>query len=727
MKINIDTTSFQTKPTGAAIGGIRNRLGDRPAADVTVSDLTDCIRHGYSWTPAEMTGRTGDTWKSQQIIIADIDNDRDHVQIDTPLTIDDAIACMKDHGITPAIMYDSFSSKPDFRKFRIVLVLDRPITDVDTAVDLTARFTGILNDLRPGCADTKMADAARFVFGGRSDSIILENGDAITSIEVLQQLPAPPQDAETTIETDFNDGGTNIPTVPVKTPTGAKYDELQQQLERDKESFNLASYIQQTTTSRPVKRGRALFFNPSPICGHNDCFQVTGAEWHDHSSNNTTGIEGGTIIDYLMAHDGIDKAAAFEKFKFEVMRYDREVWRQAYLDTLPVKDYYTGYAETAVQATNGDGGINVPVKEENAPQATTEATAATVPDLLGQYDNVKTYMYGKMSDDIAEFKADTVRRTGFSELDNKAGGIYSGLYVVGGISSVGKTTFVWQLCEQLTQASQGAQHVLFFSLEQSRLELITKSIARRVYQGGDGMNVTSLQLRKGAKGGNIKKAAEQFIQDTGDRLNVIQCGFNTTPGYIAEYTRQYIQRYHVRPTVAIDYLQVLKPDIDPETRRKPTDTRQIVENNITALKQLSRNYNIPVIVVSSINRGNYLTSIDFESFKESGLIEFTADVVIGLQLNAVHDVEAKQKEKGKTPPIGELRDIIKKAKADPIRKIELVCLKNRYGLSNYEIQYEYMPAYDLYTEKAGSMTSNYSASDFISVDDTDDDIPDDWK
>jgi hypothetical protein len=38
-----------------------------------------------------------------------------------------------------------------------------------------------------------------------------------------------------------------------------------------------------------------------------------------------------------------------------------------------------------------------------------------------------------------------------------------------------------------------------------------------------------------------------------------------------------------------------------------------------------------------------------------------------------------------------------------------------------------MPAYDLYTEKAGSMTSNYSASDFISVDDTDDDIPDDWK
>lgn len=726
MKINIDTTSFQTKPTGAAIGGIRNRLGDRPAADVTVSDLTDCIRHGYSWTPAEMTGRTGDTWKSQQIIIADIDNDRDHVQIDTPLTIDDAIACMKDHGITPAIMYDSFSSKPDFRKFRIVLVLDRPITDVDTAVDLTARFTGILNDLRPGCADTKMADAARFVFGGRSDSIILENGDAVTSIEVLQQLPAPPQDAETAIETDFSDGGTNIPTVPVKTPTGAKYDELQQQLERDKESFNLASYIQQTTTSRPVKRGRALFFNPSPICGHNDCFQVTGAEWHDHSSNNTTGIEGGTIIDYLMAHDGIDKAAAFEKFKFEVMRYDRDEWKQAYLDTLPVKDYYTGYAETAVQATNGDGGINVPVKEENAPQATTEATAATVPDLLGQYDNVKTYMYGKMSDDIAEFKADTVRRTGFSELDNKAGGIYSGLYVVGGISSVGKTTFVWQLCEQLTQASQGAQHVLFFSLEQSRLELITKSIARRVYQGGDGMNVTSLQLRKGAKGGNIKKAAEQFIQDTGDRLNVIQCGFNTTPGYIAEYTRQYIQRYHVRPTVAIDYLQVLKPDIDPETRRKPTDNRQIVENNITALKQLSKNYNIPVIVVSSINRGNYLTSIDFESFKESGLIEFTADVVIGLQLNAVHDVEAKQKAKG-TTPIGELRDIIKQAKAAPIRKIELVCLKNRYGLSNYEIQYEYMPAYDLYTEKAGSMTSNYSASDFISVDDTDDDIPDDWK
>ena len=46
----------------------------------------------------------------------------------------------------------------------------------------------------------------------------------------------------------------------------------------------------------------------------------------------------------------------------------------------------------------------------------------------------------------------------------------------------------------------------------------------------------------------------------------------------------------------------------------------------------------------------------------------------------------------------EKRKTVKEAKkADP-RKIELVCLKNRYGVSSYSAYFDYFPRYDLYVE-----------------------------
>lgn len=46
----------------------------------------------------------------------------------------------------------------------------------------------------------------------------------------------------------------------------------------------------------------------------------------------------------------------------------------------------------------------------------------------------------------------------------------------------------------------------------------------------------------------------------------------------------------------------------------------------------------------------------------------------------------------------EKRNTVKEAKkADP-RKIELVCLKNRYGVSSYSAYFDYHPRYDLYVE-----------------------------
>ena len=306
--------------------------------------------------------------------------------------------------------------------------------------------------------------------------------------------------------------------------------------------------------------------------------------------------------------------------------------------------------------------------------------------------NTADYIQQVMAGEIESLRKQCERRTGFPNLDAEAGSIYAGLYAVGGISSVGKTTFISQIADQMAALGQ---HVLFFSMEQSRLEMVSKSIARQSAAADPQNAVSSLQIRTGAKNEIIKKAMDAYLHSVGDRMSIIEGNFNCTVGLIKNYTKQYIELNDgIKPIVIVDYLQVLQPEKDPITGRKMTDKRQIVDENVTELKRLSRSLEIPIFVISSINRSNYLTPIDFEAFKESGGIEYTADVVWGLQLAAVHekvfDGEGKIKEK---------REAIAAAKEAMPRDIELMCLKNRYGKSRYSVLFSYYPQYDYFVPK----------------------------
>ena len=46
----------------------------------------------------------------------------------------------------------------------------------------------------------------------------------------------------------------------------------------------------------------------------------------------------------------------------------------------------------------------------------------------------------------------------------------------------------------------------------------------------------------------------------------------------------------------------------------------------------------------------------------------------------------------------EKRAKVKQAKAEKPRKIELVCLKNRYGIASFSTYFDYYPQFDLYKE-----------------------------
>ena len=269
------------------------------------------------------------------------------------------------------------------------------------------------------------------------------------------------------------------------------------------------------------------------------------------------------------------------------------------------------------------------------------------------------------------------------------------LYVIGAAPGIGKTTYALQLADHIASTERP---VLFFSLEMSQMELVSKSIARtarEMFPSDQRDLKTSIQIRKGeANNEKMDAAEEKYVDECGYYMNIIQGDFYTNLDTIRATIEGFLKcdltdaygPEAKKPVVIIDYLQAIK---ESESSRAK-DIRSATDEKTITLKQIARDCEIPVIAISSFNRSNYMKTIDFESFKESGGIEFTADVVIGLQFSIVDDFDGKN--------VNSERAKLAKEKEKPERDVSLKCVKNRYGVSSFDIKYKYYAAYDYFRE-----------------------------
>lgn len=302
--------------------------------------------------------------------------------------------------------------------------------------------------------------------------------------------------------------------------------------------------------------------------------------------------------------------------------------------------------------------------------------------------------------DIQDRKKHETIATGFRELDKQLdGGLYAGLYVLGAITSLGKTTLVLQMADYM--AAQG-QDVLYFSLEMARSELIAKSLSRLTFKRAEKKNKRDIaKTTRGILRGNWNYSIDE-IENTTEAIDEYQ---KTIAGHIWMYEgignigvtqiREAVDR-HIHftgrsPVVIIDYLQILAPvDI------RATD-KQNTDRNVLELKRLSRDKGIPVFGISSLNRDNYTQPINNAAFKESGAIEYSTDVLIGLQFLGMDYVEGetdKNREK-------RVRDLIKqetaKGAAGKAERIQIKVLKNRNGTKG-ESELLYIPMFNCYQD-----------------------------
>lgn len=253
--------------------------------------------------------------------------------------------------------------------------------------------------------------------------------------------------------------------------------------------------------------------------------------------------------------------------------------------------------------------------------------------------------------------------TGLHDLDEALdGGLFPGLYVIGAPSSLGKTTFCLQIADHI--ASQG-QDVLIFSLEMGAAELAAKSISRLAFIEEGIKAPTTRRILSGAWMDPLDPIVESAMEKYRtfcDRLHIIEGTGKTGIPTIRKWAETHRRLKGAAPVIVVDYLQIIYPE-DPRM-----DTRTQVETALTELRVISRDLGTPVMAISSINRAAYGKAMSMESFKESGKIEFSADVLIGLQYTGA--------ENAREQDIEERREMA--AKGEPIA-VDAVILKNRNG------------------------------------------------
>ena len=313
--------------------------------------------------------------------------------------------------------------------------------------------------------------------------------------------------------------------------------------------------------------------------------------------------------------------------------------------------------------------------------------------------------------------------TGFKWLDAELdGGLYPGLYVLGAISSLGKTTLLLQMADQMAAAGHD---VMLFSLEMSRYEIIAKSLSRYTFtqarankdageitRAQDAPEQAAMSVRGITDGRRrngytdaygkrwepyttyqkmlIEQAGKTYKDGAGGHLYIHESVGTTTPQQVRDEVELFKHNHGHAPIVILDYLQIVAPADPRSTDKQNTDAA------VLALKQLSRDEHIPVFTISSFNRANYSQGVSMVAFKESGAIEYSSDVLIGLEFSKQKDIDEMNRNKKPNEPVHVLNVDAEKARTP--RLVDAKVLKNRNGKTGGRVSFKYWAQFNMYED-----------------------------
>lgn len=311
--------------------------------------------------------------------------------------------------------------------------------------------------------------------------------------------------------------------------------------------------------------------------------------------------------------------------------------------------------------------------------------------------------------------------TGFNSLDQILnGGLVPGLYIMGAVSSLGKTALMVNFADNIAAAGTD---VLYFSLEMSKYELMARSISRLSFRlaGERKINTddafSTFGVLFGAKHVDerdslLPEAMDLYRQTIAPHIWYFEGVGSIGVENIRDAVKTHIAKTGRQPVVFIDYLQIIAPADPRATDKHNTDVI------VTALKQLSRDEDVPVFCISSLNRMNYNEPVSMAAFKESGAIEYGSDVLIGLQLYGI-GYKPNEKEQARKARI---QEIVTQAEREDRISIQVRVLKNRNGKRGDSGELKFTKRFNSFFEMPAEFKEVYTNDNPFTEDEDDDPI-----
>jgi len=256
--------------------------------------------------------------------------------------------------------------------------------------------------------------------------------------------------------------------------------------------------------------------------------------------------------------------------------------------------------------------------------------------------------------------------TGYYKLDEMTAGFQNGdMIVIAGRPSMGKTALALNMCEYM--AVEDKRPVLLFSLEMSKEQLALRFLCSRARQN-------TAKLRRGAPrpdewtqlttAADDLEKAQIYIDDSAD-LNILK---------LRAKARRMKASKDIQ-CIFVDYLQLITPLGKADSRQ------QQIADISRGLKALARELQIPVVVISQLNRaaeGREDHRPRMSDLRESGAIEQDADVVI-----LIHREDYYHRGDPEYQPTNKAEIIIAKQRNGPVGTIPLTFLPECIRFENY--------------------------------------------
>ncbi|MBN1635296.1 MAG: replicative DNA helicase [Deltaproteobacteria bacterium] len=207
-------------------------------------------------------------------------------------------------------------------------------------------------------------------------------------------------------------------------------------------------------------------------------------------------------------------------------------------------------------------------------------------------------------------------QTQFSDLNEKLmGGLHAtDLVIVAGRPSMGKTSLAVNIAQYV--AIEEKSPVAIFSLEMGKEQLATRMLSSQA-------RIDQAKIRKAT----LKREDWNVLIDASNIISEAPLYIDDTPGISPMEIRAKLRRLAMKEDlglVVIDYMQLMSSSTKNNSRE------QEISEISRGLKSISKEFNVPVIALSQLNRkveGREDKRPMMSELRESGAIEQDADII----------------------------------------------------------------------------------------------------